>query len=420
PTDCPQRDERLGWTGDAQVYCRAASLNTDVQAFFHKWLVDLIDSQREDGQFPMVAPMKVADDDGGPAWADAGVICPWTIYQAYGDTSILEENYEAMKRFIRFCVARSTPEFLPPEKFHCFGDWLHIEAATPNEVIYMAYFARSTYLLAKAAEALGKSEDVDLYNDLYGKIRASFNRAYVKDEGTVRGGTQTAYSLALSFGLLDDDMARLAGKKLIANIEYRKWHLSTGFVGTLELMRALAKLGRYDVAYRLLMNESFPSWGFTIRNGATSIWERWDGWTPDRGFQSTEMNSFAHYAFGAVYEWMVENIGGIRSDGAGYRNIIIAPEPGPTLTSARVSYHSVNGLIRSEWKKEDGKFFLATDIPANTSATIHLPVAEGTAKESGLPVTKQEDTRYLGRSEEGKEMVQVGGGHYEFVGKDVN
>jgi alpha-L-rhamnosidase len=215
-------------------------------------------------------------------------------------------------------------------------------------------------------------------------------------------------------------MAQLAGKKLIANIEDRKWHLSTGLVGTLELMRALAKLGRYDAAHRLLMNESFPSWGFTILNGATSIWERWDGWTPDRGFQSTEMNSFAHYAFGAVYEWMVENIGGIRSDGAGYRNIIIAPEPGPTLTSARVSYNSVNGLIRSEWRKEGGKLFLTIDIPANTSATIHLPVAEGTAKESGLPVTKQEDTRYLGRSEEGKEMLEVGGGHYEFVGEDIH
>lgn len=201
----------------------------------------------------------------------------------------------------------------------------------------------------------------------------------------------------------------------MTNIEKRDWCLSTGFVGTLELMHALARIGRYDVAYRLLLNEKFPSWGHTIKNGATSIWERWDGWTPEKGFQSTEMNSFAHYAFGAVYQWMAENIGGIKSDGAGYRRILIAPEPGPTLSSARVSYRSVRGLIQSEWKKEQGRFFLNVDVPANTEATVHLPAVEGSVTESGKPVAEQKDVNYSGRSKRKRETFVVGGGHYEFA-----
>ncbi|MGB5872496.1 MAG: family 78 glycoside hydrolase catalytic domain [Bacteroidota bacterium] len=415
PTDCPQRDERLGWTGDAQVFIPAACLNTDVQAFFHKWLVDLTDSQRKDGQFPMVAPLIVADDDGGPAWADAGVICPWTIYKAYGDTSILGGHYEAMKRFVEFCRGRSTEELLPPPEYHSFGDWLHIQAETPTDVLYMAYFARSTQLLALTAEVLGKTEDAARYGELYQEIRAAFNSAYVSETGSVLGETQTAYALAISFGLLDDEDTYLAAERLVTNIEKRDWCLSTGFVGTLELMHALARIGRYDVAYRLLLNEKFPSWGHTIKNGATSIWERWDGWTPEKGFQSTEMNSFAHYAFGAVYQWMAENIGGIKSDGAGYRRILIAPEPGPTLSSARVSYRSVRGLIQSEWKKEQGRFFLNVDVPANTEATVHLPAVEGSVTESGKPVAEQKDVNYSGRSKRKRETFVVGGGHYEFA-----
>ena len=415
PTDCPQRDERLGWTGDAQVFIPAACLTADVQAFFHKWLVDLTDSQRKDGQFPMVAPLIVAGDDGGPAWADAGVICPWTIYQVYGDTSILGGHYEAMKRFVEFCRERSTEELLPPQEYHCFGDWLHIQAETPTDVLYMAYFARSTQLLARTAEVLGKTDDAARYGELYREVRASFNEAYVSESGSVMGETQTAYALAISFGLLDDEDMYLASEKLLADIEKRGWSLSTGFVGTLELMHALSRIGRHDVSYRLLMNEKFPSWGFTIRNGATSIWERWDGWTPEKGFQSTEMNSFSHYAFGAVYQWMVENIGGIRSGGAGYVRILIAPEPGPTLSSARVSYRSVNGLIQSAWKKQNGRFFLSLDIPTNTEAIVHLPAVEGSVRESGKPVAEQRDVRYSGGSRRKRETFVVGGGHYEFA-----
>jgi alpha-L-rhamnosidase len=373
PTDCPQRDERLGWTGDAQVYVRTATLNTDVHAFFTKWLVDLEDGQRTDGQFPMVAPVKVAGDDGGPAWADAGVICPWTIYETYGDTAVLAQHYDSMKRFIAFCEKRSTKDLLPPKTYHCFGDWLSIKADTPKDIIYTAYFARSTKLTAQAAEVLGKTDDAKKYNALFERIKAAFNNAYVKPDGRITGNTQTCYVLAVAFDLLDDEKTKLAAKYLVEDIESRDNHLSTGFIGTKDLMLALAKVGRNDVAYRLLHQETFPSWGFSIRHGATSIWERWNGWTPEEGFFDPSMNSFAHYSFGAVYQWMVENIGGIRSEAGAYKKILIAPHPGGKLTWAKVSYTSIHGPIESAWKLDNGKLQVDVTIPANTTATIQLP-----------------------------------------------
>jgi alpha-L-rhamnosidase len=384
PTDCPQRDERLGWTGDAQVYVRTATLNNDVQAFFAKWLDDLCaDGQRADGQFPMVAPIKVAGNDGGPAWADAGVICPWTIYEVYGDRRVLERHYEAMTRFIAFCKNRCTPELLPPAKFHCFGDWLSIKADTPRDVIYLAYFAYSTRLVARTAEALGKTEDAAKYNGLFQQIKAAFNKAYVAADGRIKGNTQCGYVLAIVFDLVDGENAKLAAKYLVDDIEARGNHLSTGFIGTKDLMLALAKAGRNDVAYRLIHNDTFPSWGFSIKHGATSIWERWNGWTPEKGFGDPGMNSFAHYSFGAVYQWMVENIGGIRNGGDAYSRIIIAPQPGGKLTWAKTRYDSIRGRIETAWKLEAGKLTLDVTIPANTTATVIVPGKDGGTHEVG-------------------------------------
>ncbi len=401
PTDCPQRDERLGWTGDAQVYARAATLNCDVEAFFTKWLVDLDDGQRADGQFPMVAPVKVAGNDGGPAWADAGVICPWTIYQVYGDRRILEQHYESMKRYVDFCAKRSTPELLPPKDYHAFGDWLSIGADTPREIIYTTYFAQSTRLLARAAEVLGKSEDVQKYRDQYERIKQSFNKAYVAEDGRIRGDTQTCYVLALSADLLDEAKARLAAEYLVADIEKHDWHLTTGFIGTKDLMLALAKIGRNDVAYRLIHNDTFPSWGFSIKQGATSIWERWDGWTPEKGFQDAGMNSFAHYSFGAVYQWMVENIGGIRSDGPAYQHVVIAPQPGGKLAWANVGYDSVRGRIESHWKLDGGKLLLDVVVPANVRATVLMPAGEkSNLTEGGKTLGKEGLVKLIRRESE--------------------
>jgi alpha-L-rhamnosidase len=419
PTDCPQRDERLGWTGDAQVYVRTATLYTDVEAFFTKWLVDLEDGQRADGQFPMVAPVKGASNDGGPAWADAGVICPWTIYEVYGDRRILERHYESMKRFIAFCQNRCQPGLLPPDPYHCFGDWLSIKADTPKDVIFLAYFAYSTKLTARAAEALGHRQEAADYNALFGQIKASFNRAYVDQDGRIKGNTQAGYVLALAFDLVDGEPAKHAAHYLVEDIENRGGHLSTGFIGTKDLMLVLAKIGRHDVAYRLIHNDTFPSWGFSMKHGATSIWERWDGWTPENGFQDPGMNSFAHYSFGAVYQWMVENIGGIRNDGAAYQRLFIAPQPGGKLTRAMTQYDSIRGPIQTRWQQQDGRLVLDVTIPANTSARVKVPAASADqVTESRRALNQAPGVKLLGATDDGV-LVAVGSGHYHFVAKNT-
>jgi alpha-L-rhamnosidase len=415
PTDCPQRDERLGWTGDAQVYVRAATLNCDVQAFFTKWLVDLADGQRADGQFPTVAPVKVAGHDGGPAWADAGVICPWTMYELYGDRRLLKRHYPGMTRFIEFCRKRSTADLLPPKQFHCYGDWLSIKADTPTDVIYTAYFAHSTRLTARAAEVLGKAEDAARYNALFNRIKTAYNKAYVGSDGRIKGNTQAVYVLALAFDLLGPEQQKQAARYLALDIDKRGGHLSTGFIGTKDLMLVLARAGRNDVAYRLIHNDTFPSWGFSIKHGATSIWERWDGWTPDKGFQDPGMNSFAHYSFGAVYQWMVENIGGIQSDGPAYAKVVIAPQPGGKLTRAAVAYDSIRGRIESRWQQKGRRFELAVTVPANTTATVILPAA-GAAQvtEGGRPLEQAQGVKFV-RMEGGRAVLAVESGRYRFT-----
>ena len=395
PTDCPQRDERLGWTGDAQAYIRTATLLCDVQSFFDKWLVDLADAQREDGQFPQVAPLKVAGSDGGPAWADAGVICPWTIYDVYGDRRVAERQYPSMVRFIEFCRTRCRPNLLPPEDFHCFGDWLNVQAPTPKEVIFTAYFAYSTALTARVAKVLGRDEDTRRWRQLFEDLRQTFQAAYVDEDGHVKGRTQTGYVLALAFNLLDEERAERAAEHLVADIEARGNHLSTGFIGTKDLMLTLSDIGREDIAYRLLMQETYPSWGFSIRQGATSIWERWDGWTPERGFQDPGMNSFAHYSFGAVCQWMVENIGGIQTLGPAYRHLLIAPRPGGGLTWARTHYDSIRGRVATDWKIEGGVFSLEVQIPPNCRATLIVPTSANRFEAFADPYSVRVDGKSL-------------------------
>ncbi len=395
PTDCPQRDERLGWTGDAQAYIRTASYFSDVQSFFNKWLTTLDDAQDENGNFPKVAPIVMNQDDGGAAWADAGVICPWAIYEIYGDKKQLAEHYPAMKKFVDFLKNRSKPSLLPPDQFHCFGDWLQIRANTPNEVIYSAYFAGSAEIVAKAAAVLGNSTDAANYSQLSTDLKAAFNKAYVQPNGKVKGETQCAYVLALGFDLLSPDLSAKAANHLINDIESRGWHLSTGFVGTRDLMHVLSKINRDDVAFKLLHNKTFPSWGFEIENGATTIWERWDGWTPEQGFQDQGMNSFAHYAYGAVMQWVFENIGGIKPGNAGFAHIKIAPKIDPNLTFAKTTYNSVRGEISTNWEVKNKMLILKVVIPPNATAELTLPT-----------LTSKEDTK--------PEVKTLGSGTYEF------
>ncbi len=375
PTDCPQRDERLGWTGDAQAYVRTACLNMDVQTFFHKWLVDLMDAQLANGDLTKVAPMKTAGGSGGPAWADAGIICPWAIYEVYGDKSVLEKHYESMTRFVEF-REKSMNDFLPPEEFHCFGDWLHVGPSTPKEVIFSAYTAGDAQIMAKAAAVLGKKDDVKKYNELYENLKSAFNKAYVDKDGKIQGHSQTVYVMAIWFDLVDGEMREKAEEHLIERIKNRHWHLGPGFVGTRDLMHVLTKIGRTDVAYRLLFTDTYPSWLFPVKNGATSIWERWDSWTPEKGYQDAGMNSFSHYAYGSVGQWIFENIGGIKSVEPGYKKIVIKPYMTDQLEWANVSYDSVRGKVSVKWTREGEKVKLDVEIPPDTMAQVYVPGKE--------------------------------------------
>jgi len=418
PTDCPQRDERLGWTGDAQAYIRTACLNTDVQSFFRKWLVALMDAQDEKGDLPKVAPA-IAEwikGSGGPAWADAGIICPWAIYEVYGDKTVLAKHYDAMAKFVEF-REKSAPNHLAPEEFHCYGDWLNIKAETPKDVIYAAYTAGDAQIMAKVAAVLGKDKDVTKYNKLYEDIKLAFNNAYVNEDGTIKGDTQTVYVLALWFDLVDGAMKEKAAQHLIERIKERDWHLSTGFVGTRDLMHVLSKIGRTDVAYRLLFTDSYPSWLFPVKNGATSIWERWDSWTPEKGFGDTGMNSFSHYTYGAVGQWMFENIGGIKSDGVGYKKIVIKPYITDKLSWSKTSYDCIHGTISSSWRVEDENFKWSVQIPVNTTASVYVPATSaGVVTESGRNPADVQGVMF-DRFENGYAIYKVRSGLYRFASK---
>ena len=394
PTDCPQRDERLGWTGDAQVFIRTASYNRDVAAFFTKWCVDMADSQHADGAFPHVAPDVIRDGGRGcAAWSDAGVICPWTVYLCYGDTRILERQYDSMKRWIEWQQKQSRDLI---NFSACFGDWLSLDvyeagrsrSLTPQELIGTAYFAHMTNLFARIARILGHKDDARNYAALFNRIKAAFNREFVTPAGRMVSGTQTAYLLALGFDLLPVAKRKTATALLIKEIECRGWHLATGFVGTPLLAPVLTHQGRTDVAYKLLLQQTFPSWLFPILQGATTMWERWNSYTKEQGFGDVSMNSFNHYAYGAIGEWMYNTVAGIELDPAvpAYKHIIIRPQPpapvgaregqpaeGESITWARGELMTRYGKITSHWKIEDQKLAVSVTIPANTRATIILP-----------------------------------------------
>jgi len=411
PTDCPQRDERMGWTGDAQLFLRAATYNMDVAAFFTKWLVDLEDAQLSNGAFPNVAPRVVNMKGAGAAWADAGVICPWTIYNVYADTRVIEKHYNSMQKWIKYMKGHSKNLLRPAEGW---GDHGSIGSKTPKDVIATAYFAHSTHLLSQAAVVLGKTQDAKEYNKLFEQIKQAFNKAYVSDDSRIKGDTQTCYLLALWFDLLPPDKRQAAAKRLVEKIKDKDWHLSTGIVGLAYLVPTLTQTGYTDVAYRLLMQVTYPSWGYTIKHGATTIWERWDSWTKEKGFQSPGMNSFNHYAFGSVGQWMFSTIAGIDTDGPGYKKIIIRPRPGGGLTYARAEFMSMHGLIKSDWKIENNTFKLDVTIPANTTATVYIPSSSAeNITESGKPADKVDGVEFI-RTTDDAAVYRVESGSYCF------
>jgi alpha-L-rhamnosidase len=410
PTDCPQRDERLGWTGDAETFVRAASYNAFVAAFFTKWLVDLDDAQGASGDFPDVAP-RVGFGGGAAAWGDAGTVCPMTIYRVYNDRRLLEKHYPAMVRWVEYCRRDSAGLLRAAAGW---GDWLSINADTPKDVLATAWFAESTRLTADAARALGRTDDARRYDDLWRQIREAFNRAYVAADGRIRGDTQTCYVLALWFDLLPPEKRAAAARRLVDDIRARGTHLSTGFVGTSVLMPTLSAIGQTPLAYELLLNDTFPSWGFSIRHGATTTWERWDGWTPEKGFQDYRMNSFAHYSFGAVARWMFQTVAGIDTAEPGFQRLLIRPHPAKGLSWVNADYHSIHGRISTRWRTEPGKFEFAVSIPANTTATVELPAPDSAAvTESGRPAAEALGVKAL-PGEGGEARFEIGAGEYRF------
>jgi alpha-L-rhamnosidase len=432
PTDCPQRDERLGWTGDAQVFIRTAAFNMNVAGFFTKWTRDLEDAQFPDGAYPAVAPNPSAWSigDGGPAWADAGVICPWMIYLCYGDTRLLEARYASMQRFIEFLSATSQDGlrcYAEYTGWHGFGDWLALdgsdgrEGGTSKELIGSAFFAYSTHLLAKIARILGKDEDAQRYDARFYEIREAYIKRFVHEDGTIQGDTQTSYILALQFDLLPPELRPAAAAELVRNIRERDNHLSTGFVGTPYINWVLGEMGHLDTAYALLKQTTWPSWLYSVTQGATTIWERWDGWTHDKGFQDQGMNSFNHYAYGAVGAWMYAVIGGIDLDPEqpGYKHIIMHPQPGGGLTYATAELHSMYGVIRSAWTLENNNFDWRITVPANITATVYVPAMDlSGVTENGQPVENSNGVTFL-RMEDDFAVFVVSSGSYVFSSRLV-
>jgi alpha-L-rhamnosidase len=413
PTDCPQRDERLGWMGDAQIFIRTASYNMDVSRFFTKWCQDVEDAQRPDGSFTDVSPF-VCCGSGVAAWGDAGVICPWTVYRVYGDTRILERHYSAGARWIDYLVGTTTNLLRPA---HGYGDWLSIQADTPKDVLATAYFALSTRLMAHFAEVLNKSADEAKYRTLFEQIKSEFNKAYVASDTRIKGNTQTDYVLALAFDLLPPEKRAAAASHLVSDISAKGNHLSTGFVGVGHLTPTLTREGHVDVAYQLLLQETFPGWLYSVKNGATTIWERWDGWTGEKGFQDPGMNSFNHYSLGSVGEWLFDTVAGIGLDPKtpAYKQIIIRPRPGGGLTFAKAQFQSIHGKIVSDWKIRVGSFLFNIEVPANTAAEVFLPATNpGMVLEAGKSAFKVEGVKFL-RMEDGNAVFAVGSGNYRFA-----
>lgn len=416
PTDCPQRDERLGWLGDAQVFVGTAVGNMDVAAFFTKWMQDVVDAQSAAGAFPDVAPRLVDLSDGAPAWADCGVIVPWTIWRTYGDTRIIEHYWEAMERWMDWLLDANLDLLWKNNRNADFGDWLSIGADTPKELIGTAYFAYDARLMAEMAAAIGREAEAGRYRRLHEDIAAAFRAAYMHADGRIEGNTQTAYCLALHFGLLPPELRVKAAAHLVADIEAKGGHLSTGFVGVSYLCHVLTNNGYPEVAYQLLHATTFPSWKYSILHGATTIWERWDGWTEEKGFQDPGMNSFNHYSLGSVGEWLRKTVAGIDNipDGAGFAQLLIRPVLDDSLTFAEGRFDSIRGTISSRWKRDGNGFQFVVTIPANTSAEIWLPTLDiSYVTEGGVSASAADGITSV-RHEGDHAVIHAGSGTYKF------
>lgn len=435
PTDCPQRDERMGWTGDAQVIAPTMNFNFETASFWAKWLQDLAADQKADGSIPWVSPNVVVDGAGtgwsdgygSTAWGDAAVIIPWSVYQTYGDVGILEQQYESMKGWEEYMIDGSGDNYIFSKGFH-FGDWLafaeyfsynynapdygYAGANTDKELIATAYYYYTTGLMQQTAEILGKDADAKRYAALRPKIKEAFNREFITATARTVSGTQTSYILPLCFGVLNEEVVDVIAQRLADDVNYFG-HLTTGFVGTPLICQALSNYGHADVAYKLLFNKRYPSWLYPVTKGATTIWERWDCIKPDGTFQTTGMNSFNHYAYGAVGMWLYETVAGLKNTTPAYKTFEVNPMLTDELTYAQATHHSMFGDIKVRWERQAEKLTMEVTVPTNTTAIVHLPTAD-TAQitESGKAITKV--AGIVLSTNEGTTLAKIGSGVYRF------
>ena len=420
PTDTPARDERLGWTGDINVFASTATFNMDSQTFLIKWMRDLRDAQLDNGAYPEVAPqfcknaaVHASCGGGSTGWADAGITVPWTLWQSYGDTDVIRENYDSMGRYIDY-LEGDAPTGIR-QSVGSWGDWLNFGDPTPNDLLATAFYAQSVNLMSQMADVIGESGDALRYKALFESIRTAYQERFIASDGSISGNSQTAYVSSIAFDLVPDELLSAAGEKLAAAIANRGGHLATGFLGTFNLLPALSAAGQDDVAYQLLLNRSYPSWGFQIDRGATTMWERWDAIREDGSFGDLGMNSFNHFAPGAVGDWMYRTIGGIQQLEPGYKKIRIAPVPGGGMQYAKTGYDSVHGTIASDWTLTDGVMALTVDVPANTAAVVEMPARNALAVlESGVTAATAEGVHSLTVAD-GTAQIEIGSGHYEFT-----
>ena len=437
PTDCPQRDERMGWSGDAQVFARTATYNMNVDQFYYRWIQSVRDIQGEDGSFfdyvPKVGvpPQGSGKGGGSLGWSDVGVILPWQVYQQYADLRFIEEHYDSMKAYMTFLENRSVGDIQPGSGY---GDWVAVEH-TNSPLTNTAYYGYDAILMAKMAKALGRDEDARYYNDLHERIKVAFNREFVDSEGYTKtsdnvppfvewiaGGsdsehtarTQTSYVVPLQAELFDDVNKPLAVQHLVDDIIAHGNTLTTGFIGTPYITLVLSDNGHDDVAYKLFEQTEYPSWLYPVLQGATTMWERWNSYTIKRGFGMVDMNSFNHYSFGAIQEWMFINSLGIQRDeeNPGYRHIILQPKVGGTLKFCRGHYDSIYGRITCGWERITGGYSYTVTVPANTTATLTLQIPEGCRCDvlKGRKEAQEADSSAAGTA-----VFELPAGYYQFA-----
>jgi alpha-L-rhamnosidase len=420
PTDCPQRDERAGWTGDAQVFMKTACLNQDAAAFYTKWLRDLCaDSQRADGGFGDVAPHLSVVGFGNTGWTDAGPICAWRMFEMYGDTRVLAEHYPALARHMDY-LAKTSKDFV--RGTGDFGDWLRLTGPQHSDAIGTAYYFYTARTMADIADAIGKTADATKYRALAGDIRVAFVKNFIKSDGRIVDAKnetgQTFYALAFGLDLVPAEMKSKVAEQFVASLAREKDHIATGFLGTPFILFALQEAGHPELAYKLVLNKTYPGWLQQVLWGSTTMWERWDGWRPEKGFQDAGMNSFNHYWLGCVSEWLITQAAGIDTAGPGFKRIVIRPElgtPEQGFSWVKAKYNSIRGPVASSWRRDGDRFQLEVSIPANTTAKVYLPARDvAQVTEGGKAVARVASVKFLGM-EEGRVVLEVGSGQYKFT-----